>query len=150
MASFSFQLPDGVTQMSYCVDERRRVNLLAQPADEDLHQFHVVLVFALPDALAQFGAREDAARLAHEHAQQSLFSRRKVNLARAAVQFAVGDLQSKVSYLELDWRFLRKAAAERAHSRYQFLHRKRLRQVIIRPESKPGYAIAHLAPRRQD
>src|SRR5205814_8169637 len=90
MASFSFRLPDCVAQVSYRLDNRRRVNLLAQTADEGFDQFHAVLMFPFPDALAQFGAAENTARFAHQHAQQREFSRRKLDPARAAIQFSVG------------------------------------------------------------
>src|SRR5262249_55870469 len=52
IASFSFRLPDHVAQMSHRVDKRRRVNFPAQTTDETLDEFHGVLMFALPHALA--------------------------------------------------------------------------------------------------
>jgi hypothetical protein len=47
-------------------------------------------------------------------------------------------------------RLLGKTSSERTHSRDKFLHRERLREVVIRAESETGHAIAHLATRGQD
>src|SRR4030095_11476131 len=145
MASFSFRLPDRVAQVSYRVDKRRRVNLLAQTTNEGFNQFDTVLVFPFPDALAQFGAAKDAARFAHQHAQQGEFSCRKLDPARAAIQYSVGTVQNQIADLKLDERFLGKTSPERTHSRDQFLHRERLREVIIRAEAEAGHPIAYLA-----
>jgi hypothetical protein len=52
--------------------------------------------------------------------------------------------------LELEGRFLGKTSPERAHSRDEFLHGKRLREIIIRAQSEAGHPIPHLATRGQD
>src|SRR4030095_2764795 len=110
MASFSFPLQNRVAQMSYGVDKRGRVNFFAKTADEGFDQFHAVRMFPFPDALAQFGAAKDAARFAHQHAQQREFSRRKLDPAGAAIQFSVDKVQNQIADLELDGRFLRKTS----------------------------------------
>src|SRR4029453_10243022 len=150
MASFSFPLQNRVTQMSYGVDKRGRVNFLAKTADEGFNQFHAVRMFPFPDALAQFRAAKDAARLAHQHAQQCEFSRRKLDPARSPVQCSLRQVQNQIVDLKLDWRRFRKTSPKRTYSRDQLLHGERLCEVIIRPLSGASYAIAHLATRSQD
>jgi hypothetical protein len=52
--------------------------------------------------------------------------------------------------LQRDGRFLGKTSPERIHSRDQFLHCERLREVIIRAESETRHPIAYFSPRGQD
>jgi len=50
-------------------DREAGVHFLAQAGDENLHGARVILVVALPDALAKFRARENASGLLHQHLQ---------------------------------------------------------------------------------
>ena len=69
------------------MDERRRINFPAQPADKNLDQLHVVFVFPFPDAFAQFGAGKDPARFAHQDAEQGELARRTEAKRRDAVHY---------------------------------------------------------------
>ena len=114
------------------MDKRRRVNLLAQTADEGFDQFHAVLMFR-SQTRSHNSVRLSTARFAHQHAQQREFSRRKLDPAQAAIRF----LSARFKIKSLTWSLMgafRENVAERTHSRDQFLHGERLREVIIRAE----------------
>src|ERR1700694_5232231 len=104
----------------------------------------------LPNALAQFGARKDAARLPHEHLQQHSLARRQLDLARAAGDRVLYQLEREIADAQEDRGFLRITASERTYARDQFLHGKWLCQIIVRAKMQSSHTIRDLPTRGQD
>ena len=63
----NFQSADRITNVTHGVNQRRITNFSSQPSDENLDQLRVVFVCVFPDAFAKLRAREDTARLPHQH-----------------------------------------------------------------------------------
>jgi hypothetical protein len=132
------------------VNERGRIDLATKAADEHFDQFHVVFVFTFPDFFTKFGSGEDPARFAHEDAQEREFAGGELDFAAASEEFIVRQVEDEVGNLELErWGF-RKPAAESADSCHQFLHGKRLCQIIVGPESETIHSIGQFTARRQN
>src|SRR5438552_690520 len=82
-------------------------------------------------ALAQVGAREDAAGLAHEYFQQRHLAGGKLDVTVAAMHLLVRQIQRQIVYPQRDLRLFRVTPPERADARHQFLHRKWFREIIV-------------------
>src|ERR1700682_3943366 len=104
----------------------------------------------LPNALAQFGARKDAARTANQQRQQHYLPRRQLDLARAAAARVVYQLEREIADAQEAGGFLRITASERTHARNQFLHGKWLCQIIVRAELQSSHTICDLPTRGED
>ena len=52
---------DSITDVPYCVDQRRITDFFSEPADEYFDQLGIILMGVFPNALAQLRAREDTA-----------------------------------------------------------------------------------------
>ncbi len=100
-----------------------------------------------PNAFAKLRAREDAAGLSHEDFQQHQLARRKLDASRAAVNIVSSQVEGEIANAQRHYRFLGITAPERARARHQFLHCKRLRQIIVSSKLQPSYSIIHSAAR---
>jgi len=58
---------DRIPNVANGVDQRRITDLFSEPAYEDFDQLCIVFMRVLPHAFAKLCAREDTARLPHEH-----------------------------------------------------------------------------------
>src|SRR5438046_9727746 len=67
---FLWPLANCVTDVAHCMNQRWIADFLSQSSDENFHQLRVIFVLVFPDAFAQSGAGESAARLPHKHFQQ--------------------------------------------------------------------------------
>ena len=56
-------------------------------------------------------------------------------------------IEREIANAQRHYRFLGITAPEGAHARQQFLHCKRLRQIIVSSKLQPGYSIIHSAAR---
>ncbi len=61
----------------------------SQTADENFYQLGVVFVLVLPNAFAQFGAREDAAGRADQHLQKHQLVRGEFDSSLAATDLVI-------------------------------------------------------------
>src|SRR4051794_27566472 len=131
-----------VADPAHGVDERRAVDveLLAQVADVGLEHAGVAAEVVLPDVLEQLGAREHAARVEHEVAQQAVLGGGEVD--RRAVARNLVRILVELDVLEHQPRGLRlrepTAAQDRADARDQLLERERLGHVVVAPEREPA------------
>ena len=58
---------DRVAHVANGMNQRRITDLSSEPANEYFDQLGIILMRVFPNALAQLGARENTARLPHEH-----------------------------------------------------------------------------------
>ena len=63
--NFALGAADGIAYVANRLNQRRFTEFFPEPANEHLNQLRIVLMSVLPDAFAQFCAREHAARFPH-------------------------------------------------------------------------------------
>ena len=68
----------------------------------------------------------------------------------AAMQFIIDQVEREIRHLQLDRRLFGITAPKSGDPRDQLLHRKRLRQIIVRSEREPIHSIVQFTARRQD
>jgi hypothetical protein len=60
-----------VANVAYHVNERRIAYSFSQAGNENFQHLAIIIMCMFPNAFAQFRARENTARLTHQHFQQS-------------------------------------------------------------------------------
>lgn len=137
-----------------CVDKawnRPAIHFLAQPGDENLDGSRVVFMVTMPDPLAKFGPGKNAARLLHEHLEDIKLTWRERNVFAAPSDVAALHIHLQIGNLkEVRRGRPDPAPSDCVYAGKQFVHRKRLRQVVIGAGLQTLHAISHLAARRQD
>jgi len=138
---------DRIANVAHGVNQRGIADLFSEPADENFDQLCIVLMRVFPNSLAQLRARKNAARLPHQDLEQHQLPRRKFDAFRATVNIVSSQVEREITNAQRHHRFLWVTAPEGAHARQQFLHCKRLRQIIVSSKLQPGYSIIYGAAR---
>src|SRR5713226_3503704 len=126
---------DAVARLDEGVPRRAAIDLLPQPAHEDVDGPVAVRLAAAPQLLEQLVPRDDAAAVECELVQQLELRRRQ--LAALAVDIRLHHAGIDRQLLDLDClaalrlRRAHPAACRRLHARDELVHRERLDEVIV-------------------
>ena len=116
----------------------RAVDLVAQPADEDVDGPVAVALAPAPDLLQQLVAGDDAAAVERELVEQPELGRRQARVAPVDVGLDVVRVDPELLDLDRVAALLGPAAdaapGGRAHARDELLHRERLHEVVVGPD----------------
>ena len=145
----SLRRSDGVADAARGVNERRcksRINLFAQARDEDFNGARIVFVIPLPNPFTKFGAGKNPARLLHQGLKHIEFARGKGNICPGSADSAALDVHVQIrDFQEVRRARRRPATADGVDPREEFLHGKRLGEIIICAGFQPFHAILHVA-----
>src|SRR5262245_59791778 len=120
--------PDGLDRLA----AERLVDLLAQPADVDLHDVRVAVELEVPDVREDVGLRDDLPAVAHEELEDGELARRERDLL-VATRASVGQrVELEVAGLDRYGLLARASSQERAQAGDEHHEGERLRQEVVR------------------
>ena len=124
---------------------RAAVDLVAQPADEDVHGAVAVALAPAPDLLQQLVAGDDAAALERELVEQPELGRREPGVAALDVRLHVARVDAELLDLDRVAALLRLRAhappGRGADAGDELLHRERLDEVVVGPDLERVHAV---------
>src|SRR5262245_32070983 len=117
------------------------VDLLPQAAHVNVDEVREVVVLLLPHVLAELGAGDQTADVAHQVFEDRVLLRGQLDRLLTAAHPMPDRVELKVGHLEDLWARALRAAQERAPAREELGEGERLRQVVVRAGVETGHAI---------
>ena len=145
---------DAEARLDERVARRDAVDLLAQPADEDVDGAVAVRLAPPPHLLQQLVARDDAAAVERERVEQLELGRRQLGAAAVDERLHLARVDAQLLDLDrLAAPLLGRAHAaprRRADARDELAHRERLHEVVVGADLERVHAVVLGAARGDD